>query len=63
MSLSSLSSTIYSLKHLTRNLSDESLGDYNWRQRFMRMLDELDRTLKDMDNRIDHIESKLRRLK
>jgi len=59
MSLSRLRSEISSLKSQTRNSNDESLGNYNWRQRFIRMLDELDRTLKDMDNRIDDIESEI----
>lgn len=59
MSLSRLRSEISRLKTQTRNLKDESLGDYNWRQRFVRMLDELDRTLIDMDSRIDNIESEI----
>lgn len=59
MSLNNLRNEIHSLKSQTRNLNDESLGNYNWRQRFIRMLDELDRTLKDMDSRIDNIESEI----
>lgn len=59
MSLNSLRNEISSLKSQTRNLNDESLGNYNWRQRFIRMLDELDRTLKDMDGRIDDLDFRI----
>ena len=62
MSLSSLRNEISRLESQTRNLHGESLGNYNWRQCFVRMLDELDRTLKDMDYSIDDLDSRIRNL-
>ena len=58
MSLSNLRNAINSLKSNTRSLGNRPL-DYNWKQRFIRMLDELERTLKDMDEHIGDIESKI----
>lgn len=59
MSLNRLRNEISSLRSHTRNLDGNSLGDHNWKQCFRRMLDELERVLKDMDDRIENIESEI----
>ena len=56
MSLSNLKNAISSLKSSTQNLGDKSLGDNNWKQCFIRMLDELSQSLRDMEGRIDKLE-------
>ncbi len=59
MSLSELRGVINRLRDCTNNLSDSNLGTPYWRQDFTQMLYELDKTLKDMDGRIENIESEI----
>jgi len=55
MSLISLRNEIHNLRSYTASLGD-SLGNSIWRQSFTRMLDQLERTLRDFEDRIDDLE-------
>lgn len=62
MSLSSLKSEIGRLESLTRNLNDEALGGYDWKQQFIRVLEGLSQVLEDMDYSIDELEHEQRQI-